>query len=77
MNRKEVEQAMMQKLEESVELYHQYNASGEYLAMTYVGGTFYINNAYYDTDGAKPVDTFRNAKCDIVDGHVVHREDVE
>ena len=67
MQRKDVELALLQKLEEIVEMYHQYNPGGDYLQLSYVDGNFHVNNAYYDADSAKPIDTFRNEKCWIVD----------
>ena len=77
MNRKETEQALIQKMEEMTELYLQYNPDGQYLSMAYVSGNLHINNSYYGKDSARPINAFRNEKRDILDGHLVLREDAE
>lgn len=67
MNRKETEQAMMEKLTEIVDIYHQYNPNGTYLAVSYVDGYLSIWNAHYGSDSAKPINVFRASENDITE----------
>lgn len=53
MDRRQCESLIMEKLEEIVAIYHEYNPEGRYLSLTYIndsGEYFDIVNRYYDED---------------------------
>lgn len=61
-NREVCEQLIQEKMMEIVDIMHQYNPKGNYLAMAYVvdkdGGNIMANNTYYDVsspDSARPI----------------------
>lgn len=60
MNREECESLILEKLEEIVDIYQEYNQEGEYLTIEYsndkkYGQCFYFNNAYFDKDSELPI----------------------
>lgn len=60
MYRRECESLIMEKLEEIVAIYHEYNPDGEYLSLCYRNGDDGIdkvsfNNAHWDEDKEKPI----------------------
>ena len=50
MGRIECEKAIIQKMREIMDIYHEYNPDGEYLGMSIVNDHFSVSNAYYDDD---------------------------
>ena len=63
MGRKECEKLIAEKLQEIVDIYHQYNPQGAYLAMTYYKDSEHesvsVNNCYWDggEDHVRPLDS--------------------
>ena len=60
MTRQECEDKILEKLEEIVEIYHEYNPNGEYLAMFYHLHGVNVNNEYWD--GGNDEDHVVNAR---------------
>ena len=50
MGRIECEKAIIQKMREIMDIYHEYNPDGEYLSMTIVNDHFSVNNIYFEDD---------------------------
>lgn len=60
MNREECESKILEKLEEIIAIYHEYNPEGDYLTLDYrndkeEGRRFHFNNAYFDMDSEFPI----------------------
>lgn len=64
MTRLQAENAIIDKLVEIVEIYHDYNPEGSYLSMSFVNGTVDVNNSYQMDDKKKPMDAYVSVKND-------------
>lgn len=67
MTREECEKAILAKIEEIAEIYHQYNPDGKYLDMCMNGddGTHMsVNNAYFGEDRTAPLSAWKNSETD-------------
>lgn len=72
MTREECEWAMLNKLHEIYDIYHQYNAEGEYLSLSVTAGKhFSANNAYYGEDNEKPLNAWEDEEYGFIQGEAV------
>lgn len=63
MGRIECEKAIIQKMREIMDIYHEYNPDGKRLSMTIVNDHYSVNNIYYDDDYDRQIDAW------IADGY--------
>lgn len=65
LSREEAEKQIAKKLEEIINIYHEYNSEGKYLSLAYIGGeeeVYFFNNEHYEggKDADKPLTIFRS-----------------
>lgn len=58
MGRIECEKAIIQKMREIMDIYHEYNPDGKRLSMTIVNDHFSVNNIYWEEDADHQIDAW-------------------
>ena len=78
MGRIECEKAIIQKMREIMDIYHEYNPDGKRLSMTILNDHFSVSNTYYEEDYDHQIDAWVEDGYEDVFSHVyVKKEGAE
>lgn len=68
MGRIECEKAIIQKMREIMDIYHEYNPSGERLTMYVIDDHYSVDNIYWKEDAEHPLSAWESDKWGFTQG---------
>ena len=68
MGRIECEKAIIQKMREIMDIYHEYNKDGERLTMYVIGDHYSVDNIYWKDDAEHPLSAWESDKWGFTQG---------
>ena len=78
MGRIECEKAIIQKMREIMDIYHEYNPEGKRLTMSIIDDFYSVNNTFYEDDYEHQIDAWVEDSYEDVFSHVyVKKEGAE